>query len=116
MTISTRTPEGEPHLCPVCRKAASLEPCWPGGDSVCPSCGQLLWRFRNAIGVNLGISLDELALDSVDELAADSLDVVELVMQLEDEFQITIADEDYDQIKTLRDAVRYILRRREEQG
>ena len=43
-----------------------------------------------------------------DDLGADSLDVVELVMGLEDEFQIQIPDEDAEQIKTVGQAVKYI--------
>src|SRR5699024_11748117 len=43
-----------------------------------------------------------------DDLEADSLDVVELVMELEDEFDLEIADEDAEQIKTVGDAVNYI--------
>jgi acyl carrier protein len=44
----------------------------------------------------------------VDDLKADSLDVVELVMEFEDQFKITIPDEDYEKIKTVGDAVKYI--------
>ena len=44
----------------------------------------------------------------VDDLKADSLDVVELVMEFEEEFEITIPDEDYEKIRTVGDAVKYI--------
>ncbi len=44
----------------------------------------------------------------VDDLKADSLDIVELVMALEDEFDIKIPDEDYDKIKTVGDVINYI--------
>lgn len=44
----------------------------------------------------------------VDDLKADSLDVVELVMEFEDEFKVTIPDEDYEKIKTVGDAIKYI--------
>ena len=43
-----------------------------------------------------------------DDLEADSLDVVELVMELEDEFDLEIADEEAEQINTVGDAVNYI--------
>lgn len=43
-----------------------------------------------------------------DDLEADSLDVVELVMELEDEFDMEIADEDAEKISTVGDAVNYI--------
>ena len=48
----------------------------------------------------------------VEDLKADSLDVVELVMEFEDEFGLTIPDEDYDKIKTVGDAVDYIEERK----
>ena len=44
----------------------------------------------------------------VDDLKADSLDVVELVMEFEDEFGVTIPDDDYEKIRTVGDAVKYI--------
>jgi len=44
----------------------------------------------------------------VDDLGADSLDIVELVMALEEEFGISIPDEQAENIKTVGDAVAYI--------
>lgn len=44
----------------------------------------------------------------VEDLKADSLDIVELIMDLEEEFEISIPDEDYEKIKTVGDAVKYI--------
>ena len=44
----------------------------------------------------------------VNDLGADSLDVVELVMELEDEFDVSIPDEDAEKIQTVGDAVKYI--------
>ena len=44
----------------------------------------------------------------VDDLKADSLDIVELVMEFEDEFEITIPDDDYEKIRTVGDAIVYI--------
>jgi len=43
-----------------------------------------------------------------DDLGADSLDVVELVMGFEEEFGISIPDEDAEKIRTVGDAVRYV--------
>lgn len=43
-----------------------------------------------------------------DDLNADSLDLVELIMALEDEFNLEVEDEDVDSIKTVGDAVDYI--------
>ena len=63
------------------------------------------------------IIIEQLAVDSaevtsqaqfVQDLGADSLDTVELVMALEEEFDIEIPDEDAEKIATVGDAVRYI--------
>lgn len=47
-----------------------------------------------------------------DDLGADSLDVVELVMELEDEFDLEISDEDAEKISTVQDVVTYIESRK----
>ena len=44
----------------------------------------------------------------MEDLKADSLDLVELVMEFEEAFSITIPDEDYEKIKSVGDAVKYI--------
>ena len=44
----------------------------------------------------------------IDDLGADSLDVVDLVMALEDEFEIKIPDEDVENVKTVNDIVKII--------
>lgn len=62
------------------------------------------------VSEQLGVEAKEItpASSFVDDLKADSLDVVELVMEFEDEFGITIPDDDYDKIKTVGDAITYI--------
>lgn len=47
----------------------------------------------------------------VDDLGADSLDIVELVMALEEEFDLEIPDEDAEKIRTVGEAVKYIQER-----
>ena len=47
----------------------------------------------------------------IDDLGADSLDIVELVMSLEEEFDIEIPDEDAEKIQTIDDAVSYLKER-----
>ena len=42
MIPSSRTPEGQPNVCPVCGHAVSIEPSAPTGDATCPFCGHLL--------------------------------------------------------------------------
>ena len=44
----------------------------------------------------------------IDDLGADSLDTVELVMALEEEFEIEIPDEDAEKVRTVQDAIDYI--------
>jgi acyl carrier protein len=48
----------------------------------------------------------------VDDLGADSLDLVELVMSMEEEFDIEIADEEAEKIKTVSDAISYAEKER----
>ena len=43
MMISSRTPEGQPKRCPVCRRRLRLSPSWPSADAPCPHCGSLVW-------------------------------------------------------------------------
>jgi hypothetical protein len=47
MMISSRTPEGQPNRCPICRTACNVEPSNPAGDAPCPLCGHLLWFARD---------------------------------------------------------------------
>ncbi len=117
MIISSRTPEGSPHRCPICGKIAALEPCYPGGDSVCPSCGHLLWLFRNRIGNDLGVNLDTIKFESLlrDESGVDSLDLVEILMELEEATGIKIPDDVAAEFRSVREVVEY-LRRRQEEG
>ena len=62
------------------------------------------------VSEQLGVELEEISRSSsfVDDLKADSLDVVELVMEFEDEFELNIPDEDAEKIQTVGDAVKYI--------
>ena len=58
----------------------------------------------------LGVDEEEVTEQAsfVDDLGADSLDIVELVMALEEEFDLEIPDEDAEKIATVGDAVNYI--------
>ncbi|MDX8362285.1 MULTISPECIES: acyl carrier protein [Bacillaceae] len=70
----------------------------------------VLERVTKIIVDRLGVEESEVKLESSfkDDLGADSLDVVELVMELEDEFDMEISDEDAEKIATVGDAVNYI--------
>lgn len=67
-------------------------------------------KVISLVGEQLDVPREEISRNSsfVDDLKADSLDIVELVMALEDEFEVKIPDEDYDKIKTVGNAIDYI--------
>ncbi|MGF1509611.1 MAG: acyl carrier protein [Myxococcota bacterium] len=67
-------------------------------------------KVKAIIVEQLGISEDEVKPEAsfIDDLGADSLDIVELVMAMEEEFEIEIPDEEAENIKTVGDATNYI--------
>ncbi|MBM7654008.1 acyl carrier protein [Neobacillus cucumis] len=71
---------------------------------------EVLERVTKIIVDRLGVDESQVTLDASfkDDLGADSLDVVELVMELEDEFDMEISDDDAEKISTVGDAVNYI--------
>lgn len=133
-TISSRTPEGVPNHCPICNTSICIEPSHPPGDAPCPNCGTLLWFFNTSAGMrfyeskavapirdkilqticeNLGVNKEQVASTTsfTEDVGADSLDIVELVMELEEEFGVTIPDEEAERIKTVGDAIDYLAKR-----
>lgn len=67
-------------------------------------------KVKNAVAEQLGISADTInnGASFMDDLGADSLDLVELVMAFENEFGISIPDEDSAEITTVQKAIDYI--------
>ncbi len=67
-------------------------------------------RVRNIIVDQLAVESDKVttAASFIDDLGADSLDIVELVMTMEEEFDLDIPDEDAEKMKTVGDVVKYI--------
>ena len=67
-------------------------------------------KVRDILCDQLDLDQDEVTMTSniVENLGADSLDMVDLVMSIEDEFELEVADEDTEGIKTVGDIVRYI--------
>jgi acyl carrier protein len=67
-------------------------------------------KVKKIIAEKLSVDMDEVVPDAsfVDDLGADSLDLVELIMSMEEEFDMDISDEDAEQIVTVKDAIAYI--------
>jgi len=67
-------------------------------------------RVRQLILDQLDVEGDEITPDArfIDDLGADSLDIVELIMAIEEEFELEIPDEHAERIATVGDAVSYI--------
>jgi len=67
-------------------------------------------KVKHIIVEQLGVDEDEVKAEAsfVDDLGADSLDVVELVMALEEEFELEISDEDAEKLVTVQKAIEYI--------
>ncbi|MDQ0299099.1 acyl carrier protein [Salibacterium salarium] len=69
-----------------------------------------LERVKKIVVERLGVEESEITREAKfkDDLGADSLDVVELVMELEDEFDLEISDEEAEKIVSIADVVNYI--------
>jgi acyl carrier protein len=67
-------------------------------------------KVKNIIADQLGVGEEEIKATSsfIEDLGADSLDIVELVMAMEEEFEVEIPDEEAENIKTVQDAVTYV--------
>ena len=67
-------------------------------------------RVIEIVCENLGVNKEQVTRSTsfIEDVGADSLDIVELVMELEEEFEITIPDEEAEKIKTVGEAIDYI--------
>jgi acyl carrier protein len=85
-------------------KFVFLFPVWKGVN------GMVFEKVKDIIVEQLGVDEDEVKMDSsfIDDLGADSLDIVELIMALEEEFELEIPDKEAEKIATVGDAVEYI--------
>lgn len=75
-----------------------------------PSTPEIQDKVVEIVCKQLGVAKEKVTLETsfVNDLGADSLDTVELVMAIEDAFDLNIPDEDAEKIQTVGDAVRYI--------
>jgi acyl carrier protein len=89
-----------------CRNLVSDRRC------VLPACGSLLVWFRDRLSAAELLD-SRLPLDaSLETLGVDSLDLVALVMELEEQFDVSIPDDQAERIQTVGDAIRYLRRQR----
>jgi acyl carrier protein len=67
-------------------------------------------RVKEIIAEQLGLEKEDIQPEAsfIDDLGADSLDIVEMIMTIEDEFDVEISDEDAEKIVTVQDAINYI--------
>jgi len=69
-------------------------------------------KIRSILAEQLGVEAAEVTADAniLDDLGADSLDVVELVMSLEEAFDIEVPDEEVESMRTVGDVERYVIK------
>ena len=81
-----------------------------GGELEVMSSEEILEKVKAIIVEQLGVTDAAVTMDAsfIDDLGADSLDIVELVMAIEEEFDIEIPDSDAEKVVTLGDVVDYI--------
>lgn len=79
---------------------------------------EILEQVKGAIEATLKADGKEIALESrlVDDLGGDSLDMLELMMALEERFNIEVPDEDAESVNTVGDVVNYVKRRLAEES
>jgi acyl carrier protein len=67
-------------------------------------------KVKKIIAEKLSVDLEEVVPEAsfVEDLGADSLDLVELIMSMEEEFEIDISDDDAEKLVTVKDAIDYI--------
>lgn len=81
-----------------------------GGELKVMSSEEIFEKIKEIIVEQLGVTENTVTMDAsfIDDLGADSLDIVELIMALEEEFDLEIPDADAEKIVTVSDVVDYI--------
>lgn len=80
------------------------------------SADEVFERVKKIIVEQLGVDESSVTMEAsfIDDLGADSLEIVDLIMAMEGEFNLSIPDEDAEGLSTVRDAVEYIRRHSKE--
>ena len=78
---------------------------------------QIETRVFEIVCESLGVNRSEVKRETrfIEDIGADSLDIVELIMELEEEFEINIPDDQAEKIKTVGEAIDYIAREKNKQ-
>jgi len=86
-------------------------PSW--GETMSDSVAAVSDKLRGLMAEQLGVDLGEMRPDAniLDDLGADSLDVVEMVMAIEDSFDIEVPDDDAEAMRTVGDVEAYVAKR-----
>src|SRR5947209_6728789 len=131
--MTNPTPSRVPNWCPFCG-ALLAAPSERSATVPCASCNRPLWFTRAPDGVwfhdpaavaairervvrvlsrNFGLDPQRItdAMTFTEDIGADTLDIVETVMELEEEFGVTIPDGDAERLLTVGDVVSYFVRR-----
>jgi acyl carrier protein len=79
-------------------------------ENVMASTEEIAERVKSIIVDQLGVSMEEVTPEAsfIEDLGADSLDIVELIMALEEEYDMEIPDEDAEKIQSVGDVISYI--------
>jgi acyl carrier protein len=127
------SPTHIPNWCPFCG-ALLVSPSERSGSVPCASCQRPLWYTKAPDGVwfhdpaevaairervvrvlsrQLGMAPERItdAMTFTEDIGADTLDIVETVMELEEEFGVTIPDGDAERLMSVGDVVSYLVRR-----
>jgi acyl carrier protein len=133
MTDSSQRPARAQGQCIICATTVTVGATQRYGEVPCPRCGAMMWfcqdraglrlhdaeeaaairkRVQEIVGENLGVEPERLtdASSFVQDVGADTLDIVEMVMELEEAFGISIPDADAEKILTVGDLVDYLAR------
>ncbi|MCC6011768.1 acyl carrier protein [Candidatus Caldipriscus sp.] len=72
---------------------------------------EILAKIRDIVVEELGVSAEKVMEEArfIEDLGADSIGVMELVMKMEEAFDVQIPDQDIEKIRTVKDAIDYIL-------
>jgi acyl carrier protein len=88
-----------------------MKPSGPQEDCLVADVAEIEAKVKKIVAEQMGVSESEITRETsfVNDLNADSLDTVELVMEFEDEFEMSIPDEEAEKIQTVGMAIDYIM-------